>query len=170
MLSRVARDELPEEAVEPPSPHDARVLAAWAADRRYLLAVAAGMLKRHDGAEDVVQEAFARLAAAPPDAIEDIRGWLVVVTRRLCLDRLDLADNRRTTLAAEPPEPRDAPGRIAGPADWMMLHDEVGQAFVDGVNAAPPDAAPLDVIAPRLTRRHRFSPTSAAPTRARGSP
>jgi RNA polymerase sigma-70 factor, ECF subfamily len=77
----------------------------------------------------VVQEAFARLAAAPPDAIEDIRGWLVVVTRRLCLDRLDLADNRRTTLAAEPPEPCDAPGRIAGPADWMMLHDEVGQAL-----------------------------------------
>jgi RNA polymerase sigma-70 factor (ECF subfamily) len=87
------------------------------------------MLKRQGGAEDVVQEAFARLAAAPPDAIEDVRGWLVVVTRRLCLDRLELADNRRTTATAEPPEPRDAPGGIPDPADWMVLHDEVRQAL-----------------------------------------
>jgi RNA polymerase sigma-70 factor, ECF subfamily len=111
--------------MEPPSPRDARVQAAWAADRRYLLAVAVGMLKRDDDAEDVVQEAFARLAASH-DAIEDVRGWLVVVTRRLCLNRLALADNRRTTVTAEPPE---APGGIPDPADRMMLHDEVGQAL-----------------------------------------
>src|SRR5580658_9547679 len=115
--------------MEAPSPHDAGVQAACAAHRPYLLAVAAGMLKRQDGAEDVVQEAFARLAAAAPDAIEDVRGWLVVVTRRLCLDRLELADNRRTTATAEPPEPRDAPGGIPDPADWMVLHDEVRQAL-----------------------------------------
>jgi RNA polymerase sigma-70 factor, ECF subfamily len=89
--------------MEPPSTRDAQVQDAWAGDRPYLLAVAAGMLKRQDGAEDVVQEAFARLAVASPDEIEDVRGWLVVVTRRLCLDRLDLADNRRTTAAAELP-------------------------------------------------------------------
>ena len=115
--------------MEPPSPREARVQAAWAAHCPYLLAVAAGMLKRQDDAEDVVQEAFARLAVALPDAIEDVRGWLVVVTRRLCLDRLELADNRRTTATAEPPEPRDAPGGIPDPADWMMLHDEVRQAL-----------------------------------------
>jgi RNA polymerase sigma-70 factor (ECF subfamily) len=84
------------------------------------------MLKRPDDAEDVAQEAFARLAAASPDAIVDVRGWLVVVTRRLCLDRLDLADNRRTTATAEPPE---APRGIPDPADRMMLHDEVRQAL-----------------------------------------
>jgi RNA polymerase sigma-70 factor (ECF subfamily) len=84
------------------------------------------MLKRHDDAEDVVQEAFARLAAASPDVIEDARGWLVVVTRRLCLDRLDLAESRRTTATAEPPE---APGGIPDPADRMMLHYEVRQAL-----------------------------------------
>ncbi|MGH3223128.1 MAG: sigma factor, partial [Streptosporangiaceae bacterium] len=65
------RDEPPEEAMEPPSPHDALVQVAWAAHRPYLLAVAAGMLKRRDDAEDVVQEAFARLAASP-DAIGDV--------------------------------------------------------------------------------------------------
>jgi RNA polymerase sigma-70 factor (ECF subfamily) len=84
------------------------------------------MLNRRDDAEDVVQEAFARLAAASLDAIEDIRGWLVVVTRRLCLDRLDLADNRRVTATAELPE---VPGSIGDPADRATLHDEVRQAF-----------------------------------------
>jgi RNA polymerase sigma-70 factor (ECF subfamily) len=84
------------------------------------------MLKRHDDAEDVVQEAFARLAAVSVDAIEDVRGWLVVVTRRLCLDQLDLAETRRATATAEPPEP---PGGIPDPADRVMLHDEVGQAL-----------------------------------------
>jgi RNA polymerase sigma-70 factor, ECF subfamily len=112
--------------MEPPSPHDARVRAAWAAHRPYLLAVAAGMLKRPDDAEDVVQEAFARLTAASPDAIQDVRGWLVVVTRRLCLDRLDLAESRRATATAEPP---GAPGGVPDPADQVMLHDEVRQAL-----------------------------------------
>ena len=73
----------------------------------------------------MVQEAFARLAASP-DVIEDVRGWLVVVTRRLCLDRLDLAESRADTATAEPPEaPRGSPD----PADRMVLHDEVRQAF-----------------------------------------
>jgi RNA polymerase sigma-70 factor (ECF subfamily) len=86
------------------------------------------MLKRHDDAEDVVQEAFARLAASP-DAIEDVRGWLVVVTRRVCLDRLSLAESRRTSATAELPEPPHAPQGIPDPADRMTLHDEVGQAL-----------------------------------------
>jgi Sigma-70 region 2 len=44
--------------MEPPSSPDARIRAAWQADRSYLLAVAAGMLGRPADAEDVVQEAF----------------------------------------------------------------------------------------------------------------
>lgn len=105
--------------------HDARVQAAWTAHRPYLLAVAAGMLQRRSDAEDVVQEAFTRLAASP-DVIKDVRGWLVVVTRRLCLDRLDLAENRRSTAAAVPPE---QPGGVPDPADRILLNDEVRQAL-----------------------------------------
>ena len=112
--------------MRPPSLPDARVQAAWAAHRPYLLAIAAGMLKRQDDAEDAVQEAFARLAAASPGAVEDVRGWLVVVTRRLCLDRLDLAESRRAIATAEPPE---VSGGVPDPADRTVLHDEVRQAL-----------------------------------------
>src|SRR5580698_9275638 len=107
------------------SARDAQVQAASTAHRPYLLAVAAGMLKRRDDAEDVVQEAFARLTASP-HAIEDVRGWLVVVTRRLCLNRLDLAESRRTTATAEPPE---RPLGTPDPADRVLVRDEVRQAL-----------------------------------------
>jgi RNA polymerase sigma-70 factor, ECF subfamily len=124
----------------PPSPRDVRVDAAWEAHRGYLLAVAAGMLKRRDGAEDVVQEAFARLAASP-EAIGDVRAWLVVVTRRLCLDRLDLSDNRRTTAMAEPP---GVPGGGTDPADRVLVHDEVRQAFSVVIDRlSPAERAPF---------------------------
>ena len=55
-----------------------------------------------------------------------LRGTRLVVTRRLCLDRLDLAKSRRTTATAEPP---GAPGGTPDPADRMTLHDEVRQAL-----------------------------------------
>jgi RNA polymerase sigma-70 factor (ECF subfamily) len=110
----------------PLSSRDARVRAAWKADRAYLFAIAAGMLGRPAEAEDVVQEAFARLAGASIDDINDVRGWLVVVTRRLCLDRLGSADARRTTATAEPPE---AAAESTDPADRLTLDDEVRRAL-----------------------------------------
>ena len=72
-----------------PSPHDAKVQAAWAAHRPYLLAVAAGMLKGRDDAEDVVQEAFARLAASPVGIglgpVPGVRGAEAVAERAMHL-------------------------------------------------------------------------------------
>jgi RNA polymerase sigma-70 factor (ECF subfamily) len=46
-------------------------------------------------AEDVVQDAFSRLMRADLGAIEDQRGWLIVVTSRLCLDQIRSAYSRR---------------------------------------------------------------------------
>jgi RNA polymerase sigma-70 factor, ECF subfamily len=124
------------------------------------------MLKRQDGAEDVVQEAFARLAASP-EAIEDVRGWLVVVTRRLCLDRLDRAESRRTTATAEPPA---AAGGAPDPADRVVVHDEVGQALsvvVDRLSPAERTSFILhDVVGFRSTR---WPGWSRAPRRHAGS-
>jgi RNA polymerase sigma-70 factor, ECF subfamily len=119
----------------PSSSRDARVRAAWQADRGYLFAIAAGMLGRPAEAEDVVQEAFARLAGAGLDDIGDVRGWLVVVTRRLCLDRLGSAEARRTTATAELPE---AGQQSADPADRLTLDDDVRRALAVVVDRLSP--------------------------------
>jgi RNA polymerase sigma-70 factor, ECF subfamily len=114
---------------------DGRIRAAWQADRSYLLAIATGMLGRPADAEDVVQEAFARLSGTPVDEIEDIRGWLIVVTRRLCLDRLGSAETRRTTATPLPPE-ADQEG--IDPADRMTLDDEVRRALAVVIDRLSP--------------------------------
>ena len=114
------------DAMGPSLRADARARDAWEADRSYLLAVAAGMLRRPADADDVVQEAFARLSRASAEGIDDVRGWLVVVVRRLCLDRLASADARRTTATAAPPETAQA---SIDPADRLTLDDEVRQAL-----------------------------------------
>lgn len=121
--------------MDPSLSRDARIRAAWEADRFYLLAIAAGMLGRPADAEDVVQEAFARLAAASADSLDDVRGWLVVVTRRLCLDRLGSADARRTT--ATPALPEAAQDSI-DPADRLTLDDEVRRALAVVVDRLSP--------------------------------
>jgi RNA polymerase sigma-70 factor (ECF subfamily) len=93
------------------------------------------MLGRPGDAEDVVQEAFTRLAGASVDDIGDVRGWLVVVTRRLCLDRLGSADARRTTPTPEPPE---AGADSADPAARLALDDEVSRALAVVVERLSP--------------------------------
>ncbi len=74
---------------------DAQVSQAWNAHRRYLVDLAFRMLGDIGAAEDVVQDAFARLLRAPRGEIEDDRGWLIVVTSRLCLDQIRSARARR---------------------------------------------------------------------------
>ena len=66
--------------MEHPSPD---ISAAWREHRRHLLDIAFRMLGNLAEAEDVVQEAFSRLVVADVDAIDDVGGWLVVVTTRL---------------------------------------------------------------------------------------
>jgi len=117
------------------SSRDVRVRAAWRDDRGYLFAIAAGMLGRPAEVEDVVQEAFARLAGAAIDDIIDVRGWLVVVTRRLCLDRLGSAEARRTTATPEPPDVTQQGG---DPADRLTLDDEVRRALAVVVDRLSP--------------------------------
>ncbi len=71
-----------------PGADDPRFVPLWHAHRRRMLDLAFRMLLDLRDAEDAVQEAFTRLAHADLAAIADPEGWLVVVTSRLCLDRL----------------------------------------------------------------------------------
>src|SRR5437763_16746126 len=68
---------------------------AWREHHRYVLDVAYRMLGTVSDAEDIVQEAFARLLRQDREKIEDVRGWLVVVTTRPCLDQLRSARAKR---------------------------------------------------------------------------
>ena len=116
----------------PPPSDDPRVARAWRDDRRYLLDIAYRMLGSVSEAEDMVQEAFARLLVADVDAIEDTRAWLVTVTTRRCLDQLRSARVRRESYVGPwLPEPiiEPAAGGV-DPADRVTLDDSVRMALL----------------------------------------
>ena len=102
----------------------AKIVQAFREHRPYLVDLAFRMLGDIGAAEDAVQDAFTRLLAADIGEIEDERGWLIVVTSRLCLDRIRSARARR-----ERP------------------HDAAEIEFV-----APPAQDPLATPAARVTR------------------
>lgn len=91
------------------------------------------MLGDLGAAEDVVQDAFARLLRADTGEINDERGWLIVVTSRLALDQIRSARSRRER-AHDPVEiefaaPRAQPA-LADPADRITFDDSVRLALL----------------------------------------
>ena len=74
---------------------DAALAGIWREHHRYLLNVAYRMMGSVSEAEDIVQDAFARLLRINLTEINDIRGWLVVAVTRRCLDELRSARSRR---------------------------------------------------------------------------
>ena len=117
--------------MEPPQPaasgvHAPVFTALWKAHRRRMLDLAFRMLLDLRDAEDVVQEAFARLARADIAGIDDPEGWLVVVTSRLCLDRLRARQRR----------PTDALDVVGDPFDPHALDPSSQVTLVDNVTLA----------------------------------
>lgn len=119
---------------DPTGPRSSRTIDdVWLDDHRYLHTVAARMLRDASAAEDVVQEAFGRLMSVDVDQIDDTRAWLTVAVRRLCLNRLDSAYQRRESVAGAAP-PDDAPQpaatpRSGDPAEQVTLDDQVQRAL-----------------------------------------
>jgi len=113
---------------------DQDVIQAWHAHRPYLIDLAFRMLGDIGAAEDVVQDAFSRLLRTAPGEIDDARGWLIVVTSRLCLDQIRSARARRERPhdAAEIEFIDDAPpsGALADPADRVTLDDSIRLALL----------------------------------------
>ena len=70
---------------------DDQIGQAWTTNRAYLIDLAFRMLGDIGAAEDVVQEASFRLVQTPLGGVDDARGWLIVATSRLCLDRIKSA-------------------------------------------------------------------------------
>jgi RNA polymerase sigma-70 factor (ECF subfamily) len=110
---------------------DDQIGQAWTAHRPYLIDLAFRMLGDIGAAEDVVQEAFFRAVQTPLGSIDDARGWLIVVTSRLCLDHIKSAPWRRERpehMAAR--DYRDDGSAAADPADRVTLDDEVRLALL----------------------------------------
>jgi len=117
----------------PGKPQDATISQAYREHRPYLVNLAFRMLGDLGAAEDVVQDAFARLLRADAGEIDDERGWLIVVTSRLALDQIRSARSRRER-AHDPGEiefsaPRAQPA-LADPADRITFDDSVRLALL----------------------------------------
>jgi RNA polymerase sigma-70 factor, ECF subfamily len=117
-----------------PTEIDARLGRAWREHRRYVLDIALRMLGDLGDAEDVVQEAFTRLLRKDIDEIDDVRGWLVTVVSRLCLDQLRSARRQRQQPLDDPGRPASSSDRVVSPgavdpADRVTLDDSIRLAL-----------------------------------------
>jgi len=111
----------------------ARITEVWRGNRSYLVDLAFRMLGDVGEAEDIVQEAFARLLRANVEKIEDERGWLIVVTSRLCLDHIRSARVRRQRpydLASGEADVATLDATAIDPADRVTLDDGVRLALL----------------------------------------
>lgn len=103
--------------------------------RKHLLGLAYRMLGEMAAAEDVVQEAWLKWAAAEKDTIRDPRAWLSTVTIRLALDALRSARARREIYVGpwlpEPILPDDARAFAAdAPAARAELASDLSLALL----------------------------------------
>jgi RNA polymerase sigma-70 factor (ECF subfamily) len=104
------------------------------AHRRYLINLAYQLVGDVGDAEDIVQEAFLRLSQSDLDSIDDPRGWLTVVSSRLCLDHVRSARHRRVRTAGPEQMERQTPlnhSAMPDPADRVTLDDEVHAALFE---------------------------------------
>jgi len=111
-----------------------RVAEAWSSNHAHLTNLAFGILGDLAAAEDAVQEAFARLVAADVDGIVDDRGWLTVVTSRICFDKVRSAPRRREfgyeDATLETTSDRLLSSGAGDPLDRITLDDEVRLALL----------------------------------------
>jgi RNA polymerase sigma-70 factor (ECF subfamily) len=118
---------------QPHRPHD-QIGEAWRRHHPYLVNLGYQITGDVGDAEDIAQEAFLRLSRADPNEIDDVRGWLTVVTSRLCLDQVRSARARyeRPGDIAEATTSLGVDGsRHPDPADRVTLDDEISAALLE---------------------------------------
>ena len=123
---------------QPPSD---QIVEAWRRHRPYLVNLGYQIIGDVGDAEDVAQEAFLRLSRVGTDEIDDIRGWLTVVTTRLCLDQVRSARTRYERLSHPAHGGRDttvAESQCLDPADRVTLDDEVRTALMEVLRRLSP--------------------------------
>jgi len=114
---------------------------AWRRHRPYLINLGYQIIGDVGDAEDVAQEAFLRLSRTDPNEIEDVRGWLTVVTSRLCLDQVRSARARYERPSDPGHHGQQAmvdESRRIDPADRVTLDDEVRTALMEVLRRLSP--------------------------------
>ena len=119
--------ERPDHDHAAPAADDPVFTALWRRHRRRMLDLAFRMLLDLRDAEDVVQEAFARLARTDLSGLDDHEAWLVVVTSRLCLDRLRTRQRRPADALDLTDDPFDP--HALDPSDQVVLVDRITMAM-----------------------------------------
>ncbi|MFO7169066.1 MAG: RNA polymerase sigma-70 factor [Chloroflexota bacterium] len=102
------------------------------AHRPLMFSIAYRMLGSVAEAEDIVQEAYLRYRATPPEQIESHRAFLTTIVTRLCLNHLQSARAQRETyIGPWLPEPvlTGSEGPFA-PAQRAELHESLSMAFL----------------------------------------
>ena len=116
----------------------------WHQHRRRVFDVAYRMLGSVHDAEDVVQEAYGRLLTGDVESLDDVLGWLITVTSRLCIDRLRAHERvKRAYVGPWLPEPIvDVASADVDLEDRVTLDDTVRMALMVVLEQlSPPERA-----------------------------
>ena len=103
------------------------------AHRGKLFGIAYRMLGTVGDAEDAVQDAYLRYAAANKHDLRSVEAFLITVVTRVCLDRIKSAQAQREVYVGEwLPEPlmTDLPPEARDPAERAADLDSISMAFV----------------------------------------
>ncbi len=103
--------------------------ADFAAERSRLVGLAYRMLGSVHDAEDVVQEAWLRLARQDRAGIANLAAWLTTVTSRLCLDRLRVLRTQRERYVG-PWLPEPLVSTTPGPDETAELDESLRLALL----------------------------------------
>ncbi|MEC3956021.1 sigma-70 family RNA polymerase sigma factor [Nocardia sp. CDC153] len=114
------------------------VTEAFEDQRERLRAVAFRMLGSHADAEDVVQEAWMRLARHDGLAIENLTGWLTTVVGRISLDLLRSRSTRSELSYEEGISDILIVDDAPEPPDHVALADSVGLALLVVLDSLAP--------------------------------
>jgi len=113
---------------------DERLAGRFEASRPRLRAVAYRMLGSLSDAEDALQEAWLRAAAADASVVANLEGWFTTIVARVCLDMLRSRKSRRE----EPLDLGNLGVAADGPEQEAMLADSVGLALLVVLDTLPP--------------------------------
>ncbi|WP_424185680.1 sigma-70 family RNA polymerase sigma factor [Actinokineospora sp. G85] len=118
---------------------DTDLAEVFEAHRDRLTGIAARVLGGRADAEDVVQEAWVRLARQEAGAIDNVAGWLTTVVGRLCVDQLRSRAARPETPFGPGLVVTEDDDRAVRPEDSAVQADAVGLALLVVLGALGPD-------------------------------